>query len=588
MFNLKTKNMKRSVIFCVDDEKIVLNALKSELKNSFGDRFIIETAENALEALDSIDDLLASNYEIPLIISDYAMPVMKGDEFLIKTHEKTPLTLNILLTGQATVEGVTNSINDANLYHYIAKPWDTTNLMLTVDQALKSYSQQNQLEKQNSELRELSSTLEEKVKKRTQELEEMNQLLIDRQKEISEQNKELEKYRVHLEELVEIRTLELKQATKKAQESERLKSSFMANISHEIRTPMNGILGFMALLRDTEVEKDTQTEYLNIIENCSLQLMGIITDIVEISKLETQLVKPVLSVCKIQNIVDTIVAMFKENISSNSNIVIQNSCQVEDILCMTDSVKLNQIFTNLISNAVKNTDKGTIELGSSVSDDSSLMFYVRDTGVGISREFHDVIFDRFRQVDSTLTRNQGGTGLGLAITKGYIELLGGKIWLESELGKGSTFYFTIPYLPGFEINELNQKRIDDHTDYLVGKTILVAEDEEINFSFIKIILELKGINLIRAINGEEAVTICKNNDQIDLVLMDIKMPLLNGFEATRNILKFRGDLPIIAQTAYGFSDDRQKALECGCVDYISKPIKSSILYEMLNKHLAKQ
>lgn len=578
--------MEKAIIFCVDDEKIVLNALKSELKNSFGDRFIIETAENAMEALDTINDLLASNYEIPVIISDYAMPVIKGDEFLMKTHVKTPKTLNILLTGHATVEGVTNSINDANLYHYISKPWDATDLILTVEQAIKSYYQQNQLEKQNAELRELSISLEGKVKKRTQELEEINQLLTERQKEISAQNEELEKYRAHLEVLVDLRTFELKQATEKAQESERLKSAFMANISHEIRTPMNGIIGFIELLRDPEVEKDTQSEFLGIIENCSRQLMGIITDIVEISKLETHLVKPVLSKCKIQTLVDTVAAVFLQSMSLNSNVLFINTCKTGNLQCWTDTIKLNQIITNLISNALKNTNKGSIELGSMLNDENNLLFYVRDTGIGISRENHEIIFDRFRQIDTTLTRNQGGTGLGLAITKAYVELLGGKIWLESEPGKGSTFYVNIPYIP---VQEDAIKVADvkiENTENREGITILVAEDVDINFELLKTILHKQNMIAIRACDGQEAIDMCRANLDIELVLMDIKMPKIDGYEATRQILKFRPDLPIIAQTAYAFTDDNVKAMECGCVECITKPINFNDLTRFLNKYLA--
>jgi len=577
--------MEKAIIFCVDDEKIVLNALKSELKNAFGDRFIIETAENAMEALDTINDLLANNYEIPVIISDYAMPVIKGDEFLIKTHEKTPRTLNILLTGQATVEGVTNSINDANLYHYIAKPWDTTDLILTVDQALKSYYQQNQLEKQNAELRELSSSLEAKVKKRTLELEETNRLLVDRQKEISAQNEELEKYRTHLEELVEKRTVELTVAMEKAQESERLKSAFMANISHEIRTPMNGIIGFIELLRAPEVEKDTQSEFLGIIENCSRQLMGIITDIVEISKLETHLVKPVLSKCRIKNMVDTVTAVFLQSMSLNSEVILLNNCKTENLQCWTDTVKLNQILTNLISNALKNTTKGSIEIGSMLNDDNNLLFYVRDTGIGISRENHEIIFDRFRQIDTTLTRTQGGTGLGLAITKAYVELLDGKIWLESEPGKGSTFFFTIPYIPVQEDTVKADVATIKNPEILDGITILVAEDVDINFELLKTILQRQNMVAIRARDGQEAIDICKTNPKIDMVLMDIKMPVVDGYEATRQILQFRSDLPIIAQTAYAFTDDNVKALECGCVECITKPINFGDLMRLMNKHL---
>jgi len=578
--------MKKGIIFCVDDEKIVLNALKSELKNAFGDRYIIETAENGKEALDAIDDLLASGYKINVIISDYAMPIVKGDELLAKVHKKTPNTLKILLTGQATIEGVTNSINNAGLFRYIAKPWENYDLILTIEQALKSFEQEYKLEQQNKELRELSNSLEEKVVKRTQELQQMNILLFEKQNEIQKQNEELENHRNHLEKLIEIRTQELTIAKEKAEESEQLKSAFMANISHEIRTPMNGIIGFIELLKSPDFERTMQDEFLEIIEGCSQQLMNIISDIVEISKLETNQVKPILSKCMIHKVQDSLLALFNQNISPN--IQLKTSSPKMNITCLTDSTKLNQILTNLIGNAIKNTPSGTIELNYSVHNGKELLFSVKDSGIGIPKEYHEIIFDRFRQVETALTRKQGGTGLGLAITKAYIELLGGRIWLESEPNKGSNFLFTIPYIPIEEDEPTDSNKIRENIIDFSGYTVLVAEDTDTNFKYLDIILSLANFKVLRAQNGQEAINQCLHDQSIDVVLMDIKMPILDGFEATKKILEFRSDLPIIAQTAYAFSDDKIKALECGCVAYASKPIKSSKLFELLNKHMAKK
>jgi len=580
--------MKKGIIFCVDDEKIVLNGLKTELKDAFGDKYIIETAENAMEALDTIDDLIASGYEIPVIISDYAMPMVKGDELLSKVHEKSPNTLKILLTGQATVEGVTNSINNADLYHYISKPWETNDLILTIEQALKSFKQKNLLELQNKELLSLSTSLEEKVEIRTQELRQMNLLLLEKQEEISAQNEELEKYRTHLENLVVERTEELTIAKEKAEESNRLKSAFMENISHEIRTPMNGIIGFIDLLKSPEFEKSKQEEFMEIIENCSRQLVAIITDIVEISKLETKQVKPVINPCNIKIVRDNVFAFFHHTIAKKSNLEFKISCSLEDTICMTDEVKLTQILSNLISNAIKNTPSGMIEMGCIHDNDTEIVFYVKDSGIGISKEYHEIIFERFRQVDNSLTRKNGGTGLGLAITKAYVELLGGKIWIESTPGEGSTFFFSIPFVhePSESIKKLSGNNENSNLHNLEGITILIAEDVDTNFEFLNIVLGHEKINILRAFDGVEAVDICKTNNNIDLVLMDIKMPVMNGLEAAKQILEFRPDLPIIAQTAYAFSDDKSKALDSGCVDYISKPIKVKNLLEMINKYTA--
>ena len=385
--------MKKGIIICVDDEKIILDSLKTELKNSFGDKFIIETAENAMEAIETFKLFRSMNFEIPLIISDYIMPIMKGDEFLAKIHELSPNTLKILLTGQATVEGVTNVINKANLYRLISKPWDSSDLILTVEQAIKSYSQQNQLEMQNKQLRELSISLEEKVENRTKELRETNKLLVEKQDEITSQNNELENYRNHLEELVKTRTKELNTAKEKAEENDRLKSAFMANISHEIRTPMNGIIGFIDMLRSQDFEKDEQLNFLNLIENCTKQLMAIIIDIVEISKLETNQVKARISPFNINSIPENLLSLFHNNLERNSDLKINVKFPEGEVECLTDGIKLQQILSNLVTNAIRYTPSGFIDVGFSITNDSNLVFYVKDTGIGIPKEFHNIILN---------------------------------------------------------------------------------------------------------------------------------------------------------------------------------------------------
>ncbi len=577
--------MKKGIIICVDDEKIILDSLKTELKNSFGDEFIIETAENAMEAIETFELLRSKKFEIPLIISDYIMPTMKGDEFLEKIHQLSPNTLKILLTGQATVEGVTNVINKANLYRLISKPWDSSDLILTVEQAIKSYSQQNQLELQNKQLRELSISLEEKVEKRTKELRKTNELLVEKQDEITSQNNELEEYRNHLEELVKTRTKELNTAKEKAEENDRLKSAFMANISHEIRTPMNGIIGFIDMLRSQEFEKDEQLNFLNLIENCTKQLMAIIIDIVEISKLETNQVKARISPFNTNSIPENLSSLFHYNLERNSDLELNIKFPEEEIECLTDGVKLQQILSNLVTNAIRYTPSGSIDVGLSITNDSNIVFYVKDTGIGIPKEFHKIIFERFRQVDIRLSRRYGGTGLGLAISKAYAELLGGKIWIESEPEKGSTFYLSIPYVP---LNkDKAQKNGKNQLNGFHRKTVLVAEDDDTNFLFLNTALNRINFNSIRAKNGEEAVTICKNNENIDLILMDIKMPIMDGFEAAEEILKFRANIPIIAQSAYAFPTDKSKALKIGFAEYITKPTRLNVLIEVLKKHMEK-
>ena len=281
--------MKQKVIFCVDDEKIVLNSLKTELKNIFGNEYLIETAESGVEALEVIQSLLAEGVEIPVIIVDYAMPVMKGDALLIRMKQISPRTVKILLTGQATLEGISNTINMAGLYRYIAKPWDSNDLILSVQQALKSYEQANLIQNQNQELISLSRSLEIKVATRTKELENSNLLLEEKQQELLEKNKQLFEYQNHLEDIVESRTVELKIAKEHAEKSDKLKTAFLANMSHEIRTPMNAILGFSELLIEEDLPTEIKDEYYSIINQSGNRLMNLITDIIDISRIECQL-----------------------------------------------------------------------------------------------------------------------------------------------------------------------------------------------------------------------------------------------------------------------------------------------------------
>lgn len=453
--------MKTGVIFCVDDEKIVLNSLKTELKNAFGNTYIIETAESGIEALEAINSLLDLNYEIKVVIADYAMPVMKGDEFLMKLHEKSPLTLNILLTGQATLEGVTNSINYAGLYRYISKPWQTDDLVLTVKQALKSYQQDNQLKIRNKELIELSTSLEHKVKLRTQELDNKNSLLLQKQDEITTQNKELETYRNHLESLVKERTMELTLAKDKAEESDRLKSEFLANISHELRTPLNSIIGLSDLIEgDSSIEEIL--EYVKMINVSGELLLKLIDDLIKVSVIESGKEKVLIKSVDLTvflNEIDKSMKIHQKNLEKQHidiNLIIPSNSK--NLTIYTDELKLNHIIINLLKNAIKFSESGTVNYGFSIcnkEDETRIVFYVSDNGIGIDTSHQDLIFNGFTQVDGSFSRQYEGAGIGLSIAKRLVNLLGGKIWVDSKLGEGSTFFFSFP------LKNINRDRIDE-------------------------------------------------------------------------------------------------------------------------------
>ncbi len=379
-------------------------------------------------------------------------------------------------------------------------------------------------------------------------------------------------------------------AKEKAEESDRLKSSFLANMSHEIRTPMNGILGFAELLKAPDLKGERQKNYIEIIEKSGKRMLNIINDIVDISKIEAKLMKVYMSETNINEQIEYIYTFFKPEVERKGiQISFSNSLPAGESIVTTDREKIYAVLTNLIKNAVKYTIEGSIEIGYERKD-SNLEFFVRDTGIGIPEDKLKSIFDRFVQAGNRYTINQEGAGLGLSISKAYVEMLGGEIWVDSIEGKGSTFYFTIPYHcePGMKESIENVVSGDiKSTEVHNGKglKILVAEDDMVSKMLIKEIINPYCEEIIYATTGTEAVQACQNNPGIDLVLMDIQLPEMSGYQATKQIREFNKEIVIIAQTAYGLTGDKEKALESGCNDYISKPIESKELVRLIDKYM---
>lgn len=378
---------------------------------------------------------------------------------------------------------------------------------------------------------------------------------------------------------------ELEKAKIKAEESDKLKTVFLQNMSHEVRTPMNGIIGFAEMLNDPELTPTKQKNYTDIIINNSKQLLMIIQDIITISSLETRQFKVNRIHTSINDILFELQTLHNANAKQrNINLFCKKGLKDSQAMIYSDPIKLREVLDNLIGNAFKFTTQGTVEIGY-VKKENELEFYVKDTGIGIHQDMHLKIFNRFWQVDQGTTRIYGGTGLGLAISKGYVDLMGGKIWVESDLGKGAVFYFTIPYDP-IEKTPIYEPNIFSQNAEWQNKTILVAEDEEINFIFLEELLTRTGARVLHAKNGQEAVEYV-NSYTIDLILMDIKMPVMDGYQASREIRKVKPDLPIIAQTAYVNSEDRDKAKAAGCNDFLTKPITLSKLLGMIKVYLDK-
>lgn len=378
--------------------------------------------------------------------------------------------------------------------------------------------------------------------------------------------------------------LELEQAKLKAEESDRLKSAFLANMSHEIRTPMNGILGFAELLKDENINERQRKKYIKIIEQSGNRMLNIISDLIDISKIEAGQVIIQKQRTDINQIIESLYNFFKPEADAKDILLKPHTRLSNDRnIINTDKTKLSQILTNLIKNALKYTDAGYIEFGYTL-ENSYLLFYVKDTGIGISNEYKKKIFKRFNQGELIEKRISEGTGLGLSISKAFVELLGGNIWLESESGKGSEFYFTIPY--EVEIEQVVPSTVDTKTKIkpIQKMTILIAEDDEISNLYFKEILDTMNITLLHVKDGSEAVKYVESNPEIKLVLMDIKMPVMDGFIATKKIKEHRPDLPVIAQTAFAFEEDREKSLNAGCDDFIAKPIEKEKIIELIEKY----
>ena len=569
----------KSKILYIDDEVENLSGFKYAFRKDYE----ILTAISAEEGL----KILSNEKEIKVLITDQRMPKISGTQLLKKVAKDFPNILRIILTAYTDVQEIIEAINKGRIYQFIRKPWDREEVKIIIDNAIRSFD----LEKENRELIKSLKTANQKLEEANNQLEHK---VSERTLEIEAKNSELEAHHNHLEELVLQRTNELEAAKHKAEESDMLKSSFLANVSHEIRTPMNAIVGFTELLLLDEYDEEEKKEFKeNIIFN-SDALLRLIDDILDISKIEANQLSIKYEAHNLRTILEELRLNFKRQKDiygkAELDIYLETPFKDKDFFLSTDKVRLNQILSNLVSNAIKFTETGYIKIGVKLVNKGpkvdALMFFVEDTGIGISDEALRYVFDRFRKADIDSPKLFRGAGLGLYIVKSLVERFNGQIWVESNVGKGTSFYFQIPYI------STNEKSVDNYeivntegTPDFSGKTLLVAEDEDSSYYLIENLLRRTKANVIRAYNGNEVIQKLDLFDKVDLILMDMQMPGMNGMEATSIIKREYPKIKIIAQTAYALSEQREKILSSGCDDIINKPFKTNEFMAVVARHM---
>ena len=539
---------KELKILAIDDNQDNLVTLRAVVSDAIPRARVI----TALDGNSGINLALTENPDV--ILLDIVMPVLDGLEVCrkLKQDKRISHIPVIMLTALKTDRQTRIKALDAGAESFLAKPLDEVELIAQVKAMakIKGAADLQRLEKSN---------LASLVSERTLALE----------KELNERRKA---------------EAELIIAKNKAEESDRLKSAFLANMSHEIRTPMNGIIGFSELLKEQDINVAERDRFIRIINDNCQQLLHIINDIIDISKIEAGIIELDPAEFCLNETMDSLYENYLPDASKKGlQLILTKDPYWEKSRIELDHGKLRQVLDNLLVNAIKFTESGRVEFGYNHRD-NRLDFYVKDTGIGISEEHKEIIFNRFWQAEFGLVRKYGGNGLGLSITRAFIKKMGGEIKVESTPGLGSCFSFSLPYVQSVDRPAAQAQKSQDVPDF-AGRTILIVEDEPDNFDLLNIILGRLNLVVFHAWNGDEAMRIFAEHPETELVLMDFKLPDIPGQEITKMMLKLRPKLPVIATTAYAMHGDKEKATEAGCAAYLAKPIRMNDLLQVLKNFL---
>lgn len=531
----------KSSILLIDSKEDNNSQLIEMLEESFN--FFM--ANNLNQAL-----MLSDANEIFITLANKEENDLQNLEILRAVKEKHSNMVCLILIHPTEIGFIERDLKHSIIYRYILKPYIFEDLELAIKNSIDWFF-----------LNQYNSNLIKDLTEKNTVLEEYNQSLIEKTEQLEKANRELKKAKLA------------------AEQSNKLKSAFLANISHEVRTPMNGIIGFSRMLTDPGHNEEMKASFKEILINSSNQLLEVINNILDISSIESGNATIRKEEFSLNELIEKLYNSHASKTKTKElEIITEKAFSNIDSLVYGDYQRINQILSKLLSNAFKFTKKGHIKFGYKI-DGSDILFFIEDTGIGIIPEQIDKIFDSFYQADLERTRNYGGTGLGLSISKKLVNLLGGKIWVESQPRIKTTFFFTTPYNPVIKKEKLQTKKASD----INHLCILIAEDEDYNYMFFETLLIKKTKKILRAFNGQDAVEMALSNPNIDLILMDIKMPIMNGYEATKRIKASKPAIPIIAVTAFSSIEDKEKAQEAGFDHHLAKPIFPEQLMETLKR-----